>query len=924
MEINRGSEWRKWDLHVHTKDTNKNDRFKSKDFDSFCVDFFKKAIEKDIKAIGITDYFSIENYIKVKQFVAGIDKNDNFKDGEKDIIKKIFLLPNVELRMLPVTNKGKLVNIHCIFNPSYVQNLENDFFNSLEMNGYHRNYKINKDDLTLLGQSVDPNLQGDDAYIKGVENCVLTHQNLKDLFKNNSQLKENTIIVVSNSSTDGVSAFQNHYENFENEKGTLDVVRRSIYEMSDCIFSGNENDVKYFLGKKNDNAESVIKKCGSLKPCIHGSDAHTEEKLFQPDKDRYCWIKADTTFEGLKQILYEPEERVRIQQNKPDDKAGYQVIDTIKLTKKGFWEDTICLSENLNTIIGGRSTGKSTLLQSIAMNIQEDVIKDDKEDKKNFIKSHQDSISITWKDKEENKQRDIQYLPQNYMYQLARKEGQKEFDELIKKIIKNNLNDKLLEEYDKNNNEIEKELGKNIIELFQLQTQLEKNKEELKEKGDKNGIEKEIDNLNTKIKQLSTNADFTEDQQKTYERLKADINKKQEDINQLNKDIEVLESLKEISIFKEDTEYGLENLSEKVKQVVDVYLKQLKERVKENWEQKFNNIIVTEKDKLKGVINDKKEIEESEIIKKGTELINNNKELKEIEEKLKNEYEKYKAIIELEEKISDEENRINTLIDKILNKHYEYKTNRENLIKRVKIIHDNVRILSIPKDETEKMSEFLEFRFYLRGNERQDYVKNIVDNYNDIKFLRDFIKKAIANKIEFKNNYTFQQVLQEFLTTNWYSYSFDVIYQNDSFEQMSPGKKAFVVLKLLLDFDKRECPILIDQPEDSLDNRAIYNELVKYIRTKKKKRQIILVTHNPNVVVGADAENIIVANQHGTDNANENNNQFQYINGALESVRSEKMKKTVLLTRSIREHVCEILEGGKEAFEKREKKYDFK
>lgn len=61
----RGSEWRKWDLHIHTKNTSKNDQFASVDFDAFCVTLFKKAIEKDIKAIGVTDYFSIDNFKKV-------------------------------------------------------------------------------------------------------------------------------------------------------------------------------------------------------------------------------------------------------------------------------------------------------------------------------------------------------------------------------------------------------------------------------------------------------------------------------------------------------------------------------------------------------------------------------------------------------------------------------------------------------------------------------------------------------------------------------------------------------------------------------------------------------------------------------------------------------------------------------------------
>ena len=63
---------------------------------------------------------------------------------------------------------------------------------------------------------------------------------------------------------------------------------------------------------------------------------------------------------------------------------------------------------------------------------------------------------------------------------------------------------------------------------------------------------------------------------------------------------------------------------------------------------------------------------------------------------------------------------------------------------------------------------------------------------------------------------------------------------------MSEGKKAFVVLMLLLDFSNKDCPILIDQPEDDLDNRAIYNELVTYIKRKKKFRKILLIVNGKN------------------------------------------------------------------------------
>jgi predicted metal-dependent phosphoesterase TrpH len=94
----KGSEWRKWDLHIHTKGTNKNDNFDSADFDSFCDTLFRKALDKDIKAIGITDYFNIDNYKKVKKFVNKIKPSkEGFNKQEIANIKNIFLLPNVEL-----------------------------------------------------------------------------------------------------------------------------------------------------------------------------------------------------------------------------------------------------------------------------------------------------------------------------------------------------------------------------------------------------------------------------------------------------------------------------------------------------------------------------------------------------------------------------------------------------------------------------------------------------------------------------------------------------------------------------------------------------------------------------------------------------------------------------------------------------------
>lgn len=183
--------------------------------------------------------------------------------------------------------------------------------------------------------------------------------------------------------------------------------------------------------------------------------------------------------------------------------------------------------------------------------------------------------------------------------------------------------------------------------------------------------------------------------------------------------------------------------------------------------------------------------------------------------------------------------------------------------------------------------------------------------------LNDLLKGQVSLKSQSSN----QDLATRFFSDTLFKIKFDVNYQGDTIDSMSEGKKAFIILKMLLDFSNDQFPIMIDQPEDDLDNRAIYHELAKYVKNKKKERQIILVTHNPNIVVGADAEEIIVANQHGVGNENQDCIKFEYLSGSLETSFRNESKKEILLQQGIKEHVCDILEGGDIAFKKRENKY---
>ncbi len=430
MHFPKGSEWRRWDLHVHTKGTLKADNFKSINFDDFCITLFKKALENGIAAIGITDYFSIDNYKKVRKFVEDIDNIGDFTDEEKSQIKKILLVPNVELRMLPSTDSGRLINIHCLFDPGFVDKLDNHFFNKIKFSaGPGRDYPMNRQGMIDLGKSTDSDLDDEEAYAKGISEFVVSHDRLQKLKDSDKDFSENVIIAVCNSNKDGASGLQKHYDEFEGVKtSSLDAVRRAIYKISDCIFSGNPKDAEYFSGEGTDNAKTVVLKCGSLKPCIHGSDAHTKDKLFSPDQDRYCWIKADPTFNGLRQILYEPfpGDRVWIGQTRPDQKDGFKVIQKIKFRDTSDFPQEIIFNSNLCSIIGSRSVGKSALLAYVADGVDSEQARDKKRHGpgEGFPWGAVDfDYSIEWANGISNDESPgkVVYIPQNFLYEMSGK-----------------------------------------------------------------------------------------------------------------------------------------------------------------------------------------------------------------------------------------------------------------------------------------------------------------------------------------------------------------------------------------------------------------------------------------------------------------------------------------------------------------------
>jgi ABC-type cobalamin/Fe3+-siderophores transport system ATPase subunit len=136
-------------------------------------------------------------------------------------------------------------------------------------------------------------------------------------------------------------------------------------------------------------------------------------------------------------------------------------------------------------------------------------------------------------------------------------------------------------------------------------------------------------------------------------------------------------------------------------------------------------------------------------------------------------------------------------------------------------------------------------------------------------------------------------------------------YQGKDLRLLSPGTKGIVLLILYLAVDRFDNPpLIVDQPDENLDNRSTYEILRKYFREAKRRRQIIIITHNPNLVINTDAEQVIVAESALRGNGLPTIN---YTCGSLESLEGDGS-----LNESIREAVRRIMESGKDAFRMRE------
>lgn len=979
-EENRGSEWHKWDLHVHTPASGLNNQFGGESdeaWDKYVQTLFYTAIKNDVSVIGITDYFLIDGYKKLKRDYLNNEAKMLALFGDKaavDKIRSIRLLPNIEFRLDKLID-GNRVNYHVVFSDELeVEDIEADFLGKLnisvdqESSGCDHKETLSRRGLQILGSVLkkqQSTFTGTEYEI-GCATAMVSDDEIRNVLHGNSKFRDKYIIVTPVDEDLCKISWGSQGHNF----------RKKIYQHSHAFFTSNPNTREFALGRKHSKPEEYLDEFKTYKPCFIGSDCHSNEDIEQKlgqwdtlrhDQARITWIKAFTTFDGLRQTLFEPETRVSIQSSRPETKPNMHVITSVKFKGDGAIFDSgqqILLNENLNTIIGGKSSGKSLLMYAMAKTINSEQVDEYyrtlKLDGYDVVKD----FELVWKDGETddylNKKpsHTITYIPQLYINHIAERQNTGELNEFILGLLLQNAD--FREKYESFQQSVKQAdltvqdlLNKMLSNLDERQ----KIRKDLAETGMPDALTKSVEALKQQIKDITEKSTLTEEEKQKHQSIIRCLEELSKQIAKYKACMEFLTKLEELlnnsitSLVGYDTEdnhipgeiddlfaYYITGVPHELETLVNTIRSELTEKLNH-----FTSLIHSQtfKQALDAALKEQEK---------------QNKELEPINKKIEGQ----KDIIRIQEQLNVLNNKLSVakgLIEKIEVSRKQFSEYRKTMVKvlgdryqkYVQLVEDiNSSYSKVDNDIRLVASVGLareDFLFYELIN-KQRTTNSLFDdifpkdsrlvNYNGVPFFFEKLSSYKDNVLKFidgtecyaNKDVTLKNIFTA-LADNQFKLTFDVKYKNDSLFKMSPGKKGTVLLILYLQISTASYPILIDQPEDNLDNRTIYTQLCTMIKRKKSERQIIIVTHNANLVVGTDSENVIVANQEGQSGTGvAQKHRFEYVNGSIEHSFIIEDKKNPLYHdelrhQGIREHICDILEGGQEAFTIREKKYGF-
>ncbi len=877
-----GSQWLRFDCHLHTK-ADKEFKYNGEE-NSYLNSYVEKLKQEKISVGCITNHnkFDLEEYKNLR------------KKAKK---KEIFILPGVELSVNDGAN-----GIHClvIFNPdewldngnNYIQQFITESFAG-KHNFENENSSSNCDLKTTLEKL---NKYEKDYFI------ILAHcEDKSGFFK---ELGGGKIEGFKES-----ELFKNSILGFQKVR-TRDAIK----------------NWKNWLGE-------------NLPAFIEGSDP---KKIEEIGKGKKSFIKiGDFNFEAVKFALQE--QKIRTKNEIYNYESGVfnceqdanfiekqikiknSYIKSIEFTGGKLDGQTINLSSGMNNFIGIRGSGKSSLIEIIryALDISFSQNSADQEYKRKLVEEILGSggkvkiIAINKNNQEFIIEKTLNHSTNIY------KDGENQ-NINITSILKNPIyfGQKDLSNYTGNfeNDLIQKFIGdktkkiKEKIEQKQreISIQIESNKKYENISDKKESTEKKINELNLNIeefkkhnleKKLQTQIEFTNDKselEKINKNLKDFKNDLQDFINKYT-EIPFFENLKQYEI-KDENENS--EIFKKYLTVVDK-IKKLFLEIEDNYKNIDENLLKTE---LKSVYTNFLEIYK-----------NKEEEFAEIQRKINipnlrpDDFMRYTREVKLQKMILNE-------LENDDKKQKEGNKNLNNLLQELENFY--LEEFNIIKEEIEKINKsqkFIELKIEYKGNKTgnqkslENYLKTILggtglskDDYEKLLQYPDCIEiyKNLEN-IEFGGNKLlafktrFLENLRSSLTFQTEN-KIEIFYNKKPLNEHSLGQRVSALIIFILT-QKQNDIIIIDQPEDDLDNQTIYNQVIKEILQLKNETQFIFATHNANIPVLGDAEQIVICDY-----------DEKKINTKTGSIDDKEIQKNII----------DVMEGGKEAFGKRKNIYD--
>ncbi len=974
-----GSVWNRWEPHIHVPGTVLNDQYGALSVEDFC-----RAIndqDQPIRALGVTDYLVTDSYQLLRTHKA---------DGRLPNVDLLF--PNIEVRLDVGTVKGRAVNAHLLFSPDDANHLDqiHRFLAGLKFRYADEDYFCTSDDLKRLGRKHDPSITDNRLALQaGVNQFKVSITAIVDLVKNNKWSQNNMLIAVAASSQDGSSGVRT-------SDGAFDALRDQIQHSSHIIFSGNPKDVEFWCGRGVMSPSEIQAKYRSLKPCLHGSDAHEANKIGRPDEDRLCWIKGDVTFEALRQACIEPSGRVFIG---PEPPRGAQVGETVSRLNvtNATWmiPSELGLNPGMVAIIGARGSGKTALADMIAVGAYS---MSAHVNERSFIRRAErflgnSTVTLNWESSEQTVSRladfsedelfeepRVQYLSQQFVDELCASDG---------------VADRLLQEIERvifnSHSEIDREDATNFAGLFNLTCQaaiderkraeqelsaltnqyvqytlleasgtelkkrieqesrrieqLTKERQGLVAKGQEGRIARQQEVLKAQAARkgaleaeqkkrrsfqllLADVADFRQRVAKGWldekQSLRSEAGLTADEWNSLMPSIapkadEILQGKTEIA-----TKATASILGSEVKQPEESNLQTPLLRDSDDLMTATVNLLTAEANRLSRLIG----IDRAKSLRFSnftTQLQTAEKQVGDLTTQLKKANDAAMQLKQLRTRRRELYRRafstfpeFTLLLERLYDPLQKLLSQETGALAKMKFAVNRSADVAAWADAGEDIFDLRkDGPFKGRGALQEAATSELLDAWEDgtpeeaeaavdafVEKYRDSIKYHQLDSIP-KAEWQ-AKVWTWLFATDHIRVSYGLQYAGINIEKLSPGTRGIVLLLLYLAIDQHDMrPLIIDQPEENLDPQSIYEELVSRFRSAKERRQIIVVTHNANLVVNADADQIIVAEagEHEPGKLPE----IKYISGGLED-------------QYIRGKVCQILEGGENAFRERAKR----